>query len=180
MIPWAVAHQSALSMGFHRQEYWSGLPFPTPGDLHDPGILPSSLVSPALADRFFSTEPPGKPPSYWIIKSVKINEKLLMHVHACPVSWSCSTLCEPPWTAAYQASLSLTRFWSLPQFTSYCSNSCLNSYYPTISSSAVPFSSCPQSFLASGSFPMNQLFTSGGQSIGVSALVSVLIMNIQD
>ena len=51
--------------------------------------------------------------------------------------------------------------------------------YPTISSSVVPFSSCPQSFLASGSFPMNQFFTSGGQNIGVSASASVLPMNIQ-
>ena len=50
----------------------------------------------------------------------------------------------------------------------------------TISSSVVPFSSCPQSFLASGSFPMSQLFASGGQSIGVSASASVLPINIQD
>ena len=53
-------------------------------------------------------------------------------------------------------------------------------YHPTISSSVVPFSSCPQSFPASGSFQMSQLFTSGGQSIGVSASASVLTMNIQD
>ena len=52
--------------------------------------------------------------------------------------------------------------------------------HPNISSSAVPFSSCPQSFPASGSFPMSRLFTSGGQSIGVSASASVLPMNIQD
>ena len=52
--------------------------------------------------------------------------------------------------------------------------------HPTISSSVFPFSSCPQSFPASGSFPMSQLFTSGGQSIGVSASASVLPMNIQD
>ena len=51
--------------------------------------------------------------------------------------------------------------------------------HPTISSSVVPFSSCPQSFPASGSFPMSQLFTSGGQSIGASASASVLPMNIQ-
>ena len=50
---------------------------------------------------------------------------------------------------------------------------------PTISSSVVPFSSCPQSFPASGSFPMSRLFTSGGQSIGASASASVLPMNIQ-
>jgi len=52
--------------------------------------------------------------------------------------------------------------------------------HPTISSSAVPFSSCPQSFPASGSFPVSQLFTSGGQSIGVSASIRVLPMNTQD
>ena len=52
--------------------------------------------------------------------------------------------------------------------------------HPTILSSVIPFSSCPQSFPASGSFQMSQLFTSGGQSIGVSALASVLPMNIQD
>ena len=63
-----------------------------------------------------------------------------------------------------------------------CSNSCPWSQWchPTISSSVVPFSSCLQSFPASGSFPMSQLFTSGGQSTGVSASTSVLPMNIQD
>ena len=54
------------------------------------------------------------------------------------------------------------------------------SCHPTISSSVVPFSSCPQSFPASGSFPVSQLFASGGQTIGVSASASVLPMNIQD
>ena len=58
--PWTVAHQAPLSMGFSRQEYWSGLPFPSPGDLLDPGIEP---MSPALAGRFFATEPPKKPAS---------------------------------------------------------------------------------------------------------------------
>ena len=47
-------------MGFFRQEYWSGLPFPSP-DLPDPGIEPASPVSPALAGELFTTEPPGKP-----------------------------------------------------------------------------------------------------------------------
>ena len=60
-------------------------------------------------------------------------------------------------------------------------NSCpLNRCHPTISSFVIPFSSCPQSFPASGSFPMSQLFASGGQSIGVSASTSVLPMNTQD
>ena len=48
-------------MGFLRHEYWSGLPFLSPGDLPDPGIKPTSLASSALAGRFFTTEPPGKP-----------------------------------------------------------------------------------------------------------------------
>ena len=63
-----------------------------------------------------------------------------------------------------------------------CSNSCPLSQWchPTISSSVVPFSSCLQSFPASGSFLMSQFFPSGGQSIGASALASVLPMNIQD
>ena len=63
-----------------------------------------------------------------------------------------------------------------------CSDSCPLSRWchPTISSSVIPFSSCHQSFPASGSFPMSQFFTSGGQGIGVSASASVLPMNTQD
>ena len=56
--PWTVAHQAPPSMEFSRQEYCSGLPFPSAGDLHEPGIKPGS---PALPGRFFTTEPPGKP-----------------------------------------------------------------------------------------------------------------------
>ena len=52
---WTVAHQAPLSMGFSRQEYWSGLPLPTPGDCPDPRTEPASLMSPALAARFFTT-----------------------------------------------------------------------------------------------------------------------------
>ena len=82
--------------------------------------------------------------------------------------WLCVTL----WTAAHQASLSSLS----PRV---CSNSHpLSRWFdPTVSSSVTPFSSCPQSFPASGSFPMSWFFTSGAQSIGASA--SVLPMNIQ-
>ena len=59
--PWTVAHQAPLPVEFPRQEYWSGLPFPSPGDLYKPGIEPVSLASPALAGRFFTAELPGKP-----------------------------------------------------------------------------------------------------------------------
>ena len=56
--PWAAARQAPLSMGFSRQEYWSGLPFPSPEALSNPGIEPTS---PALAGGFFTAEPPEKP-----------------------------------------------------------------------------------------------------------------------
>ena len=63
--PWIVAHQPPLSTEFSRQEYWTGLPFPTPGDLPDPGTEPASLAPPALAGRFFSTvRPLGSPHLY--------------------------------------------------------------------------------------------------------------------
>ena len=52
---WTVARQAPLSMGFSRQEYWSGLLCPPPGDLPDPGTEPTSLTSPALAGRYFTT-----------------------------------------------------------------------------------------------------------------------------
>ena len=66
VTPWAVASQAPLSIGFSRQEHWSGLPFPSPGDLPDPGIKPRS---PALQAYSLLTEPPGKP-------MVTTNEKI--------------------------------------------------------------------------------------------------------
>ena len=61
VTPGTVARQAPLSMGFPRQEYWSGLPFPSPGDLLDPGIKLVSPAFPAFVGRFFTIEPPGKP-----------------------------------------------------------------------------------------------------------------------
>ena len=89
-------------------------------------------------------------------------------------SLSCVQLFATPWAAAHQASLSFTISQSLL-------NSCPSSQwcYPTISSSVVPFSSCLQSFPASGSFLMSWLFESSGPTIGASASASVLPMNIQ-
>ena len=52
---WTIAYQAPLSIGFSRQEYWSRLPYLPPGDLPDPGVKSASLVSPALAGRFFTT-----------------------------------------------------------------------------------------------------------------------------
>ena len=100
-------------------------------------------------------------------------KKIKSVIYCCSVARWCLTLLIP-WTAAHQVSLSFTSPW-------LCWNSCPLSqqYHPSISTSVVPFSSCLKSFPASGYFPMSWLFTSGGQSIGASALASALPMNIQ-
>ena len=68
-IPWTVARQAPLYVGFSRQDYWSGLPFPSQGNLPDPGIEPVSLKSPASARSSLLLEPPWKPeflePAFW-------------------------------------------------------------------------------------------------------------------
>ena len=86
-------------------------------------------------------------------------------------SLSCVQLFVTPWSTAHQASLSITNSQSYA-LNWWC--------HPTNSSSVIPFSSCLESFPALGSFPMSQFFTSGGQSIGVSASALVLPMNIQN
>ena len=60
VTPWTVARQAPLSMELSRQERWNELLFPTPGNIPNPGIEPEPLASPALAGRFFTTEPPAK------------------------------------------------------------------------------------------------------------------------
>ena len=90
--------------------------------------------------------------------------QLLSRVKLCnPMDCTMPGLCPSPTPRVYSDSFPLSQ-----------------GYHPTISSSVVPFSSCLQSFPASGSFPMSQFFASGGQSIGVSASTSVFLMNIQD
>ena len=145
--------QAPLSMGFSREWYWSGLSFPLPGNLPDPRIKPESPATPALAGGFFTTELPC--------------------CCCCLVPKPCLTLCNP-------MDCSMPCF-PIFHYLQVCSNSCpLNRWcHPAISSSAALFSSCPQSFPASGFFPMSRLFTSGGQIIGASASASVLSMNIQ-
>ena len=86
---WTVACQAPLSIEFSRQEYWSGLPFPPPGDLSDPGIELVSPVAPAL-QTFFTTEPLGKPLVLLLL--------LLLLSHFSHVQ-----LCATPETAAHQA-----------------------------------------------------------------------------
>ena len=90
--PWTVAYQASLSMGFSRQEYWSGLPFPSPGDLPNPGIKPES---PALEADALTSEPPGKPrtvilPFFFFhdIGIFDIFERLLNSCHGTEQRWA--------------------------------------------------------------------------------------------
>ena len=97
----------------------------------------------------------------------------IMSIYCCS---SVAKLCLTLWPHEVQHA----RLLCPPVFPGLCLNSCpLGRWYPTISSSVVPFSSHLQSFPALGSFPMSQFFTSGGQRIGISASPSVLPMNIQ-
>ena len=78
---WAVAHQAPLSLVFSRQEYWSGLPCPPPGDLPNPGIKPASPASPALQADSLPTEPPWDPGSI-------LHPALLRAKAVCKLTWS--------------------------------------------------------------------------------------------
>ena len=158
---WTVDRQAPLSMAFSRQEYWSVLLCPVPGDLPGPGIEPVSLKSPTLAGRFFTTSDTWEALRHTSVQFSSVAQlypTLRLHElqHVRPP-------CPSPTPGVYS--------------NSYPSNLWC---HPTISSSVIPFSSRLQSFPASGSFPVSQFFTSGGQSIRLSALALVLPMNIQD
>ena len=117
---WTVAHQPPLSIGFSRQEYWSELPFPSPGDLPKLGVELASPVSPALAGGFFTTEQTGKPQKWSMVESKSLwkfpscdfgniysqiafrEEKFntwiktthyILHVHACACVCVCVCVC---------------------------------------------------------------------------------------
>ena len=166
--PRTVACQAPLSMGISRQEYWSGLPFPSLGDFPDSGIEPGS---PALQADSLPTELQGKPPcilpnennQLQKISSVQFGGSVVSNSLWPHESQHARPPCPSPAPGVH-------------------SNSCPSSRWchPATSSSVVPFSSWPQFFPASGSFPMSQLLAWSGQSIGVSALASVLPMNTQD
>ena len=130
-------------MEFSRQDYCSEKLLLSPGDLPYSGIKPGS---PALQVDSLPSKPPGRPIYLLQFSSVQ--------------SLSRVQLFATPWTAARQDSLSITNPGVHP-------NSCPLSWWchPTISSSVIPFFFCLQSFPASGSFQMSQLFASGGQSI---------------
>ena len=188
-------------MGFSRQEHWSGLPCPPPGDLPNPGIEPTSLRLLHGRQILYCLNHQGSP-------SLHTNIKLFLYPLYC---WQIDSLCRyfirflliffffffwiellQWWGYLFSCSAVSDSLWvhglqhsrlPCPSLTPRaCSNSCLSSRWchPIISSSVVPFCSCSQSFPASGSFQMSQFFALGGQSIGVSASASVPPMNIQD
>ena len=164
--------------GFHQgyyQEFW-GLMHGLDPSMHSTPPLPSAflcfilllwrLLSLLLCVSVTSTAQSSQ--------DFHLRKVQIYSVQFSPVAQSCLTLCDP-------MDCSTPGLFVLHHLL-VCSNSCLLSrwYHPTISSSVVPFSSRLQSFPASGSFPMSQFLESSGQSIGVSALASVLPMNIQD
>ena len=96
VTPWTVAHQASLSIGFLREEYWSGLPISSPGDLPDPGIEPRS---PALAAIFFTTESPGKPELLLFFKFFKnVNWRLITLQTYIDMNQPWMYMCSPSWT----------------------------------------------------------------------------------
>ena len=150
VTPWTVAYQAPLSMGFSRQEYCSGLPSPSPGDLLNPAIKPTFPAWQA------DSLPLGNP-LLFLFKQPVMSDSLWPHVlqHTRPP-------CPSPSPRVCPSSH------SLPQ-----------SCHPAILSSEAFFSFCPQSFPASGTFAMSHLFASDDKNTGASAQVLVLPVNIQ-
>ena len=91
---WTIAYQASLSMGFPRQEYWSGLPFPPPEDLPNPEIKATSPAPPALAGEFSTTLPLGKPTSQY----VQTNESILTHYYSLMSALYLDFLSFHPWS----------------------------------------------------------------------------------
>ena len=151
--PWTVAHQAPLSMEFSRQEYWSGLPCPSPR--RSSRSRDWTQVS-RIAGRFFTIFTREAPNMHSVWFSIQFSSVIQLYPTLCDPMDS-RPLCPSPTPGAYANSCPLSWWCQL-----------------TILSAVVPFSSCHQSFPASGSFQMSQLFTSGSQSIGVSASASIL------
>ena len=159
VTPWTAAFQAPPLMGFSRQEYWSGLPFPSPEDIPDPGIHPGLRH----CRQTVYHQSHQRSPSFEF-SSVQFSSVAQLY----PTFWDPMD-CSTPGLPVHQ---------QLPEFTQthvhWVSDAIQSSH------SVIPFSSHLQSFPASGSFQMTQFFASCGQSIGVSDSTSVLPMNTQD
>ena len=137
VTPWTLAHKVPLSMKFSRQEYWNGLLFPTPEDLLNPGIEFTvccvSCIGRCILYNWATRE-------FHILPSVQFSS-----VQFSSVAQSCLTLCDP-------------MYFSMPGLPVHPNPCPLCQWcHWSISSSVIPFSSCPQSFPASGSFQMSQV-----------------------
>ena len=104
VTPQTVAHQASLSMGFSRQEHWSGLPFLSPGDLPDPGIKLASLTSHALAGGSFTTSIPQESLWYFVVVVVVFNKCLFLSLLAVSLDVRCllGPVCKREQTKQYQ------------------------------------------------------------------------------
>ena len=172
-----AAHQALPSLGLSRQEHWSGLPCPSPVHESEKWKWSCSVVSNSQQPHELQ---PTRLLCPWDFFQARVLECVAIAFSDCllSVQFSRSVVSDSLWPHESQHA---TPPCPSPIPGVY-SNPCPSSRWchPTISFSVVPFSSCHQSLPASGSFPMNQLFAWGGQSIGVSASASVLPMTTQD
>ena len=150
--PWTVVYKAALSMGFPRQDYWSKLPYSSPGDFLEPG---TETASPAMAGLFFPAQLPGKPLHVSVLFFKFLSQLFLLFSHSV-VSDSLDPVdCCMPGFPVFHYLMEFAR---------------THAHWVSVviepSSSVAPFSLCPQSFPASVYFPTSWLFTSGGQTIG--------------
>ena len=140
MTLWTIAYQNRPSVGFSRQEYWSGLPSLSPEDLPNPGIKPRS---PSLQADALTSEPPGKPPfigtypfiGRWLFIVVPPGKSQWRFQFSSVQSISRVWLFETPWTATHQASLSITNSQSLTKLMSIESVMPSSHSYPLLSPS---------------------------------------------
>ena len=176
--PWTISHQAPLSIGFSRQEYWSGLQFPSPGDLPNPGIKTTSPAWQMDSLPLNYQENLNKLSLAWLFAFYGWNWGWDYTTIVIELLFSFSVISDSLWPHGLQHA----RHHCPSLSPGICSNSCSLSqwWHPTILSSVIPFTSCLQSFPASGSFLMSWLFALDGKSIGDSVSLSVLPMNMQD
>ena len=164
--PWTAAHQTPPSMGFSRQEYWSGMPLPSPLCLSTQSYFLCVVLLLLFPCSFVQGQLIPNPSTTLICK-----QRLVL-------LFSRSVVSNSLWLPGPQHA----RLPCPPSSPRACWNSCPLSRWchPTISSSVIPHSSCLPSFPAPGSFLMSRYFASCGQSIGAGPSAPVLPMNIQD
>ena len=137
--PWTVASQAPLSLGFSRQEYWSGLPCPPPGDLPDPGIKPVSLMPPALTARFFTTSATWKacevPKTLEMLLFSTVASRHTPPTPSTSISWAAWPLLSPSYSGHTGGMTALRSCRSSSLLRIYTGSFCLESWQPSLCSS---------------------------------------------